>query len=382
MAGGGHGGGHGGGDLFSKISGWAIQAMVAIAIVIGVMMGFVALVKGGINYVSTAFTPAHVEPITPSAPGEPVDVVMQVTVYNLTPEQTDSEPCIGAKGHNLCELNKQARAQGMYIGAVSCQLTKDGGRVDALPLGQSLILPAIGEIKLLDRTGRKICADDVITIDIVCHEGSKEKDDECKEKIQRLVRKLPRHIRGNQFYVKYAGVKEMWRKAGKARMQYASASQASKDERPLKMASFAGQNRITSGFGERTDPFTGKTRFHRAVDVAGKTGDHVQVMGEGTVVSAGKNGGLGNAVTVTFAHLSEINVKPGDTVKAGDVIGKVGSTGRSTGSHLHVEARESDGDIIDPTRFVTNTVTEHTHTVEETTHVEVPYDVSQGIGGP
>jgi murein DD-endopeptidase MepM/ murein hydrolase activator NlpD len=112
---------------------------------------------------------------------------------------------------------------------------------------------------------------------------------------------------------------------------------------------------VTSPFGWRKDPFTGATRFHSGVDIGLAYGTPVQAAAGGQVVFAGPNGGYGNMVVierpsgqqVRYAHLSAQSVRVGDTVEHGQVIGQVGSTGRSTGAHLHVEVIEN-GRAVDP----------------------------------
>lgn len=104
---------------------------------------------------------------------------------------------------------------------------------------------------------------------------------------------------------------------------------------------------ITSEFGWRIHPIYGDSRFHAGVDIGASSGTPVACAGNGTVISAGWNGGYGNCVIVdignglsaVYAHLSAINVSSGETVAAGQTVGAVGSTGDSTGSHLHYEVR-------------------------------------------
>jgi murein DD-endopeptidase MepM/ murein hydrolase activator NlpD len=104
---------------------------------------------------------------------------------------------------------------------------------------------------------------------------------------------------------------------------------------------------ITSKFGWRTHPLTGNRRFHSGVDIAAASGAPVVATGAGTVISAGWNGGYGKAIIIQhndtqqtlYGHLSEISVQPGQKIDRGTVIGLVGSTGNSTGPHLHFESR-------------------------------------------
>ena len=115
----------------------------------------------------------------------------------------------------------------------------------------------------------------------------------------------------------------------------------------------------TSGFGGRVDPFEGRGAFHAGLDFRGSTGDPVRATAEGVVTKAGRTGGYGNLVEVThkngfvtrYGHLSAIVATLGQKVKAGQIVGKLGSTGRSTGPHLHYETR-IEGDAVNPQRFV------------------------------
>jgi murein DD-endopeptidase MepM/ murein hydrolase activator NlpD len=116
---------------------------------------------------------------------------------------------------------------------------------------------------------------------------------------------------------------------------------------------------ITSPFGNRKDPFFGKLALHTGTDFHFSPGEKVKATAPGKVVSAGWAGGYGNMVEVDhgdgistrYGHMEEVLVKAGDTVKTGDAIGLAGSTGRSTGTHLHYEVREN-GHPIDPMYFI------------------------------
>ena len=115
----------------------------------------------------------------------------------------------------------------------------------------------------------------------------------------------------------------------------------------------------SSGFGTRIDPFLGRAAFHTGVDFRDAPGSPVFATAPGTVVAAGSNGGYGlmveidhgNGITTRYAHLATIIVQEGQSVPVKKVIGRVGSTGRSTGPHLHYEVRIDD-DAVDPTRFL------------------------------
>lgn len=118
-------------------------------------------------------------------------------------------------------------------------------------------------------------------------------------------------------------------------------------------------SRVTSNYGTRNDPFTGKPKKHRGIDFAGKIGTELMAVAPGRVVSAGERVGYGTTVeidhglgfTTLYAHLSQILVSRGDWVRPGTVVGLAGSSGRSTGPHLHYEIRYK-GAPFDPTKFV------------------------------
>lgn len=117
--------------------------------------------------------------------------------------------------------------------------------------------------------------------------------------------------------------------------------------------------RVTSNFGIRNDPFTGEPKRHRGIDFAGTIGTELMAVAPGRVVSAGERVGYGTTVeidhglgfTTLYAHLSQTLVTRGDWVRPGTVIGLAGSTGRSTGPHLHYEIRYK-GVPFDPAKFV------------------------------
>ena len=111
---------------------------------------------------------------------------------------------------------------------------------------------------------------------------------------------------------------------------------------------------VTSTFGYRTDPFLGKPALHTGIDFRGEYGEPVHATAAGRVIAAGPAGGYGNMVeidhgaglTTRYGHLSRIFVEDGQWVKAGAELGAIGSTGRSTGPHLHYEVRV-DGAPVD-----------------------------------
>jgi murein DD-endopeptidase MepM/ murein hydrolase activator NlpD len=120
-----------------------------------------------------------------------------------------------------------------------------------------------------------------------------------------------------------------------------------------------GEIDVSSPFGARLDPFLHIAAMHTGLDFRGDTGEPIHATAAGTVVSAGWSGGYGkmveidhgNGLSTRYGHLSEIDVNVGDDIRIGQVIARMGSTGRSTGPHLHYETR-IDGDPVDPERFL------------------------------
>ena len=120
---------------------------------------------------------------------------------------------------------------------------------------------------------------------------------------------------------------------------------------------------ISSYYGKRTDPFSGKLEMHKGMDLAGKKGSNVVATASGVVTWSGERYGYGNLVEINhgngyvtrYGHNEEILVKLGDSVERGQTISKMGSTGRSTGPHVHYEVLLNDRQI-DPIRFVQSKV--------------------------
>lgn len=128
-------------------------------------------------------------------------------------------------------------------------------------------------------------------------------------------------------------------------------------DKPVRTAAF------TSSFGVRADPFKGSAAMHAGIDLAGPVGTPIYATADGVVTTAAwNNGGYGNLIKLDhgrgietrYGHLSTIAVRPGQRIKRGDVIGRMGSTGRSTGSHLHYEVR-IDGRAVNPIPFMKST---------------------------
>ena len=118
---------------------------------------------------------------------------------------------------------------------------------------------------------------------------------------------------------------------------------------------------LTDGFGGRSDPFTGEPGTHNAVDISSAVGQPVRAPADGTVVKAEWANGYGNVIYIShgfgystrYGHLSSFRVHPGDHVRRGDIIAYVGSTGRSTGPHLHYEVRLNNNPV-NPLEYILN----------------------------
>jgi murein DD-endopeptidase MepM/ murein hydrolase activator NlpD len=118
---------------------------------------------------------------------------------------------------------------------------------------------------------------------------------------------------------------------------------------------------LTDGFGGRSDPFTGEAGTHNAVDISSAVGQAVRAPADGIVVKSEWANGYGNVIYIShgygystrYGHLSAYNVKPGQHIRRGDIIGYVGSTGRSTGPHLHYEVRLNNNPV-NPLAYILN----------------------------
>lgn len=121
----------------------------------------------------------------------------------------------------------------------------------------------------------------------------------------------------------------------------------------------ANYNFISSGFGFRRDPFTGAGAMHAGLDFRGPVGAPIHAAAKGVVTFVGRKSGYGNCVeinhgnglTTRYAHMSAFHARAGQSVSAGDIIGAIGSTGRSTGPHLHFEVRINDR-AVNPRPFL------------------------------
>jgi murein DD-endopeptidase MepM/ murein hydrolase activator NlpD len=119
---------------------------------------------------------------------------------------------------------------------------------------------------------------------------------------------------------------------------------------------------FTSNFGVRSDPFNGSHRMHQGVDIPGAIGTPVYATADGVVSRAGWTGGYGNLVEINhgnglqtrYGHLSKLIAEPNQRVVRGQLIGLMGSTGRSTGSHLHYEVRIAGG-AVNPVPYLEGT---------------------------
>ncbi|MVA35979.1 M23 family metallopeptidase [Agrobacterium vitis] len=140
-----------------------------------------------------------------------------------------------------------------------------------------------------------------------------------------------------------------------------SARETAKD---MPFSNPAATHEITSPFGNRPDPLLGRLAMHTGIDFRATNGSPVKSAGAGTVITAGPTGGYGNMVEIDhgqglstrYGHMSKILVRPGEKIEVGQLIGLSGSTGRSTGPHLHYEIRKN-GNPINPMSFLASGMT-------------------------
>jgi murein DD-endopeptidase MepM/ murein hydrolase activator NlpD len=119
--------------------------------------------------------------------------------------------------------------------------------------------------------------------------------------------------------------------------------------------------RLTSNFGYRTDPFSGKAAFHAGIDIGGKIGDPVYAAAAGTVITSEASSSRGNYIVIQhpngiqswYLHLQKSDVAKGEQVTKGQYIGKLGNTGRSTGAHLHFEIMKNN-QLVDPLNYISS----------------------------
>lgn len=144
---------------------------------------------------------------------------------------------------------------------------------------------------------------------------------------------------------------------------------------------------FTSGYGVRSDPFGRGRAMHAGIDLSGPSGTPIYATADGTVAEAGWNsGGYGNLIKVDhgrgietrYGHLSGILVRSGERVTRGQLIGRMGSTGRSTGSHLHYEVR-IDGRAVNPIPFMKST--DYVLAMQRRSGAAAPME-ALGLGGP
>ena len=120
-----------------------------------------------------------------------------------------------------------------------------------------------------------------------------------------------------------------------------------------------GEIDVSSPFGVRIDPFLHVPGMHTGIDFRGEYGEPIHATAAGKVTAAGWTGGYGkmveidhgNGLSTRYGHLSEIDVVVGDTIRIGQIVGRLGSTGRSTGPHLHYETR-INGEAVNPHKFL------------------------------
>jgi murein DD-endopeptidase MepM/ murein hydrolase activator NlpD len=184
------------------------------------------------------------------------------------------------------------------------------------------------------------------------------------EKVDRKLKKIENYLeqRGVKITGKpeFAGIGKQSKQAIQTYIQYADYLTEVLRKAQSTPMGYPLNKRISSKFGYRGDPFHSRgSVYHHGIDIDGDLGDRVNTTANGTVVSAGWNSGYGNCVVIKhvsgyetlYGHLSKINVKQGQRVRSGQSIGLVGSTGHSTGDHLHYEIHR-EGKEFDPVQFL------------------------------
>lgn len=130
-------------------------------------------------------------------------------------------------------------------------------------------------------------------------------------------------------------------------------------ERVMPSGNAVENGHLSSRFGSRIDPFSGKKEHHKGIDIAGKDGSNILALGDGVVTWSGKRTGYGNLVEIEhgngyvtrYGHNKEQLVKAGETVRKGQPVALMGSTGRSTGPHVHIEVLR-DGKQVNPAKYL------------------------------
>jgi murein DD-endopeptidase MepM/ murein hydrolase activator NlpD len=209
------------------------------------------------------------------------------------------------------------------------------------------------ELSTLLASTRQLGLADLIERDVAQRVGLTDESESRTEPIpgQALGRPLPQISRNGHYgWQRYFG-SDSSRTSGMEsamRRHYESAMPVPRFMKPL-------EGSLSSEYGVRKDPFTEELRHHSGIDIAAPEGSDIKASAAGTVTFSGRQQGYGNLVIIEhagdfetwYAHNADILVREGETVEAGQVVAKVGNTGRSTGPHLHFEIRRND-ELCDP----------------------------------
>jgi len=160
--------------------------------------------------------------------------------------------------------------------------------------------------------------------------------------------------------------------ASSAVPQYSSRQSRSVLRQTMSPAGWPVNGRLESGYGVRSDPFSGEGAYHTGIDISAPMGTPVLATADGQVVGAGMSAGYGRLVIVDhgngyqtyYGHLSRLNVMMGQDIRRGDAVGLVGMSGRSTGPHLHYEVRVGSAPV-NPYRFLNKPAVTHTASVRD-----------------
>lgn len=275
----------------------------------------------------------------------------EATLEKLKQAKADAEAlAFGAQG-NPAEAAGEIVARQRVIALVK-QLEKQIARLEA-NIGESGRQVIQNGLRVLDERAQET---GIQRLDRLHREAAARRRAELDEQIRRRqisARDAEREL--NTLRQQQRVERERAQQAEQARDRAAAAAQRAANDTRLVQLGLPVDGRITSGVGARRAPTAGASTNHAGIDIAAAAGTAVRAPTPGIVLHAGRMGGYGNVVVVDygggtiakFAHLSEILTKQGERVGAGELLGRVGSTGTATGPHLHYEVR-TNGRVVDP----------------------------------
>ena len=312
--------------LFTGFHNRTGSVKLSLSLVAGVLLVMLATVSGGIGWAGYKLGQQHAEE---AAAVDPTDLVMQAALVDqrnaISEAREQTQQHLDALALRLGQMQSHI----MRLDALGDRLTKVGmldedefdfsnappiGGLDASSSAESLELSELlADLQMLSQT-----------------------IDDREQKLNFMEELIMNHRLQQEIYPAGRPIKKGW---------------------------------ISSHFGYRKDPFTGKKAFHHGVDFAGKKGSDVFSVAAGVVLKTGKQSGYGylveinhgNGYTTRYGHNGEILVKMGDRVAKEQVIAKMGSTGRSTGPHVHFEVLKN-GRKVNPWKYLRKAATKNSDT--------------------